>query len=156
MHFFFFLSWQVLGTFSLFAMYLILLESIKNDRRYGHIKNLSSAFFFFSWKNRENYIAELWHILATALDSSTPKQEKHGVSPNGRKTFWANLEYCITLVIFQIQSKSDNTHIFVVQQTPSVKWSNWNGDLEMLNSWACHVQVHVTLTLGLYFFLYNF
>lgn len=27
-------------------MYLILLESIKNDRRYAHIKNLLSASFF--------------------------------------------------------------------------------------------------------------
>lgn len=55
---------------------------------------ISKIFYlpFFPQENRENWTTELWHILATALDRSTQKQEKPGISPNGRKVFWANLE----------------------------------------------------------------
>lgn len=58
---------------------------------------ISKIFYLplFSQENRENYTTELWHILATALERSIAKQEKHSISPNERKSFWANLEYCI-------------------------------------------------------------
>lgn len=74
-------------------MYLILLESIKNDK-IAHIKNLFiSPLLFFFYKRTDRTAQKVKAYISHSSGQINPKQEKQDISPNGRKAFWANLEY---------------------------------------------------------------
>ena len=105
---------------------LILLKFTKNERKYTHIKDISSAIFF--QENRQNCTTQWIHILMIALVRSPQKGTSN--LPNFIRT-WQHSK----------MSSGTNTRWQVVK----LRW-----DLEKLNSWAGHVQAHVAVTVRLY------